>query len=124
MTLGQIKELVLESGVHSDSTLYRLQKSNKLRFRIGASLLGTNIRLFTNYPFKHEFNRGTYYEVEWSFSSENDQTSYFADIQVSLAGSYIFYFVDSDSEMAGPTELTPLKSLGSGFFTVDPVLRC
>jgi len=120
MTLGEVKELILEKGFHGDSTLYRLQKNNKLRFRIGASLLGTRIALFTNYPFKNEFNRDTYYEIEWSFSSENDQTSYYADISVTLAGSFIFYYVEEEGKSGG----SPLNSIGSGFFNVDPILRC
>ena len=33
MTLGEVKELMLERGIHGDSTLYKLQKNNKFRFR-------------------------------------------------------------------------------------------
>ena len=32
-------------------------------FRIGASLLGTKIQLFTNYPFKNEFNRNKFKKI-------------------------------------------------------------
>lgn len=119
MAKNGVRELTLERGVHSDSTIYKLHQNNRLRFRIGASLLGAEVRLFTNYPINGEFQRETYYELEWSFSSVNDRTSYYADVPVSIAGSFIFYHTDSDCEKPGPSE-----AVGSGFYLVNPELSC
>ncbi|XP_023341981.1 glycogen debranching enzyme-like [Eurytemora carolleeae] len=95
MVVMIVKELELEKEKHLDSVIYKLDKNEFLRFRIGPTLLGSKVRLFTNYPIKGEFFRETFYELKWEYSSVNDSTSYFSDVKVLVPGSYIFYYTTS-----------------------------
>ncbi|KAK8757967.1 hypothetical protein V5799_004401 [Amblyomma americanum] len=106
----------LNNGV-LESTIYRLAKDTKVRFILGPSLFGKDVKLFINAPLAAgaSFSRTQYNPVNWCHDSHNpnDETAYFADVSFSLAGSFHYYFtINNEKEHAG-----------SGYFLVDPVLR-
>ena len=89
---NEIRALTLEYNVDGSSTLFRLQHSWTLLFRLGPSLLGRKMTLFTNYPLKEEkcFDRSRYFEVSWQHEGANvkDDTCKFANILLVLSGSF------------------------------------
>lgn len=60
-----------------------------IEFRLGASLLGHNVDIFTNHPLinGNQFERRTYYQLPWSHES--------AYLRVALAGSFHYYIAES-----------------------------
>ncbi|KAK7868484.1 hypothetical protein R5R35_001895 [Gryllus longicercus] len=116
----QVRVLTLNDGEHQDSTLYRLQKGWWLHLRLGPSLFGRKVRVFCNLPSKVEepFERTQYRALSWqhdSSTSSTDDSSTYIEIFMSRPGSFHYYFTYSDSDTYEPQ--------GSGFFSVDPVLR-
>lgn len=116
----QVRVLTLNDKEHQDSTLYRLEKSWVLQFRLGPSLLGRKVQLHCNYPEKPkaEFNRNCYRPVPWCLDegcNNTDDTSAFCEINIHTAGSFHYYFThDADGH---------LSPQGSGFFIVDPEIQ-
>ncbi|XP_071444480.1 glycogen debranching enzyme [Hetaerina americana] len=132
----QTRVLTLNDEEHHDSILYRLEKGWVLQFRLGASLLGRRVTIYVNHPAStsqdpKEFDRHTYHILQWKtdnhatdatpntsdgvMSSATDGTAIYAEILLSQAGSFHYYFTHDGSK--------DLSSNGSGFFLVDPVLR-
>merc|ERR1719228_2555722 len=67
-----------------------------------------------------EFDAGTFHELAWEGGSKNDKTSVSASIAVKNAGSFRYFFTQSEG-----TELPdPKKAIGGGYFLVDPKLSC
>uniref|UniRef100_A0A646QHN2 Glycogen debranching enzyme n=1 Tax=Hemiscolopendra marginata TaxID=943146 RepID=A0A646QHN2_9MYRI len=122
VTTGQPQTRVwfIEKDVHLDSTLFRLQKGWVLQFRMGPSLYGQNVKLYVNHPVdvNTSFQRSNYRLVEWKVEGKNleDDTAMYANIQMYTAGSFHYYFNLESSDSNEPA--------GSGYFLVDPVLRC
>ena len=90
----QIRILTLELNQNGSSIVYKLQKNWVLQFRLGPSLLGQTVLLYTNYPLKDGvFDRTSYNEIHWQKDSENsvDDTSIYANIEVGFSGSFHFY---------------------------------
>ncbi|CAG0880925.1 unnamed protein product [Darwinula stevensoni] len=104
--------LFLNDHEHQASTVYRLQKGWILQFRLGPSVFGKKVDLYTNYPSHTEdkFERCKYRQVPWNVSSTNpdDDTAVQANINIFMAGSFHYYFT-YDRERQG-----------SGYFLVDP----
>lgn len=98
----QIRVLTLNDKEHQDSTLYRLNKNWILQFRLGPSLLGRRISLYTNYPEKSnvEFKRTRYQQLKWNQDEgckNADDTASYAEIVVNIAGSFHYYFTYEDA---------------------------
>ena len=95
---AEVRALTLEYNFDGSSTLFRLQHSCTLLFKLGPSLLGKKMKLFTNYPLKGGkcFDRLNYYEVTWQHEGTNikDDTSKFAKIKLLLSGPVHYYLVD------------------------------
>nr|XP_022905345.1 glycogen debranching enzyme isoform X1 [Onthophagus taurus] len=125
LTDTQVRVLTLNDREHQDSVLYRLEKNWILQFRLGPSLFGRRVTLFTNYPITTatssilSFDRKTYHRVPWCLDEGNenctDDTVYYAQIYAELAGSFHYYFTYENAESTDPQ--------GSGFFMVNPVLK-
>ncbi|KAJ8667077.1 hypothetical protein QAD02_008739 [Eretmocerus hayati] len=105
----QVRVLTLNKGEHQDGNLYKLKKGWVVEFRLGASLLGQNVDIFTNHPLLNgtPFERNTYYQLPWNHES--------AFLRVSLAGSFHYYIAHSSGATAG-------KAIASGYLLVDPEL--
>ena len=95
---GEVRALTLEYNFDGSSTLFRLQHGWTLLFRLGPSLLGKKVTLFTNYPIKEErcFDRSKYFEIIWEHEGENinDDTCKVAKVILLLSGSFHYYLVD------------------------------
>lgn len=106
----------LNNGV-LESTIYRLAKGTKVRFMLGPSLYGKDVKLFINTPLTSgaTYSRTQYNHVNWcrDIRHPNDETAYFADVTFILAGSFHYYFTCNDE----------CERAGSGYFLIDPVLR-
>ena len=92
-----VRVLTLELDQNGSSIVYKLQKDWILQFRLGSSLLGQIVDLYTNYPLKNPFERKHYSKIEWSSDSNNksDGTSIYANIFVKTSGSFHFYIQNS-----------------------------
>ena len=95
----EVRALTLEYKSDGSSTLYRLEHGWTLLFKLGPSLLGKNVKLFTNYPISESngcFDRLKYYEVSWEHDGTNikDDTCKLAKIVLLLSGSFHYYLVD------------------------------
>ncbi|XP_025406439.1 glycogen debranching enzyme isoform X4 [Sipha flava] len=112
----QVRVLTLEDGYFQDNTLYRLKKGWYLEFRVGPSLFGNDIDLYTNIPLEGcKFDRKTYCRLDWirEWSSDditNDDSSLSCLLQMNEAGSFHYYY-----EFKG-------QKKGSGYICVDPNL--
>ena len=89
-----------------------------LEFRLGPSLLGHRVKIYTNCPeagdHAPKFCRSSYRVLEWSRDSDNakDDTAVFVDLKLGHSGSFRFYFETEGYDLGG-----------EGYFLVDPVLR-
>ncbi|VVC27660.1 Hypothetical protein CINCED_3A023505 [Cinara cedri] len=112
----QIRVLTLEDGQFQDETLYRLKKGWHLEIRLGPSLFGYDIVVYTNLPLEgYEFDRKIYRRLDWvrEWSNDditNDDSSLSCIIQMNKAGSFHYYY-----EHQG-------QKKGSGYIGVDPNL--
>lgn len=98
----QIRVLTLNDNEHQDSTLYRIEKNWIIQFRLGPSLLGRKVHLYTNYPehINVEFKRTRYQLLKWQQDEgckNADDTASYAEIIVKMAGSFHFYFTYEDA---------------------------
>ena len=96
---SEVRVLTLEYKADGSSTLYRLVHGWTLLFKLGPSLLGKKVKLFTNYPINGKdacFERLKYYEVSWVHDGTNvkDDTSKLAKIFLLLGGSFHYYLID------------------------------
>ena len=111
-----IRVLALRAKQDGGCTLYRLEHGAVLQFRLGPTLLGCSIDLWTNHPENEgeEFQREKYRKLEWQFDSSNrqDATAAYVDLQLVKSGSFRFYFTCPDEDVGG-----------DGYFLVDPVLH-
>lgn len=96
----EIRVFTLNDNEHLDSTLYRLEKNWILQFRLGPSLYGRKVHVYTNYPIsddgkQEEFVRNQYRPLQW-FHDEgckySDDTSAYCEIEIKKAGSFHYYF--------------------------------
>lgn len=69
-----------------------------MEFRLGPSLFGYDISIFTNIPAEgSEFDRKTYRRLDWvrewsSNEISNDDSSLSCLLQMNKAGSFYYYF--------------------------------
>ncbi|XP_012280901.1 glycogen debranching enzyme [Orussus abietinus] len=107
---SEVRVLTLNNGQHQDGVLYKLKKGWLVQFRLGPSLLGRSVHIFTNHPLSsdQQFERRTYYQLPWI----NDC----ATLRLALAGSFHYYITDASAE-------TGLKAIASGYLLVDPELK-
>ena len=96
----QVRVLTLELDKDGSSIVYKVQKDWILQFRLGPSLLGQTVALYTNYPVNNGsqgFERQTYSLLEWCSDSDNkaDGTSLYANISIKTSGSFHFYIAKS-----------------------------
>ncbi|UYV72968.1 hypothetical protein LAZ67_10001302 [Cordylochernes scorpioides] len=76
-----------------------------LHFKVGPTLLGQRVRLYTNHPASAEapFDRTTYRELKWESEgcNQSDLTGLFAELLICRAGSFHYYFtLEGEYELA------------------------
>lgn len=93
----QTRVLTLNHKEHQESTLFRLNRSWVLQFRLGPSLLGRKVSLYCNYPNTNEqFDRHTYNLLKWTLEegcNYADDTALLTELTVQISGSFHYYFV-------------------------------
>ena len=98
MGVGQVRVLTLELNSDGSKTLYRLQQGWSLQFRLGPSLLGKTVQLWTDCPESKEevYDRFNYKLLEWRCDSacKSDDTAFYAEIHLTTSGSFHFYITD------------------------------
>lgn len=101
----EVRVLTLNDNEHLDSALFRVEKNWIVQFRLGPSLYGRRVHVYTNYPINsddyssncdEEFIRNQYRELQW-YQDEgckySDDTSAYCEVEVRRAGSYHYYFI-------------------------------
>ncbi|XP_060940670.1 glycogen debranching enzyme [Limanda limanda] len=112
--LKQIRVLMLNDKENSERSLFRLEQGFELQFRLGPSLQGRRVLLYSNYPIEGErFERNKFRVLAWSYpTGRQDDSDKFCSLDLKTAGSYQYYFGHGDTEQSG-----------GGYVVVDPVLR-
>ncbi|RZF42594.1 hypothetical protein LSTR_LSTR001389 [Laodelphax striatellus] len=109
---GPIKTLILNDGEHNDGTLYRLKRGWSVDLRLGPSLFGRHVTVYTNAPADSApFVRSQYKALAWQ-GSQSDDTARFCRIVLTAPGSFHYYFTYDGSD----------EKSGSGYILVDPEL--
>ncbi|XP_031163660.1 glycogen debranching enzyme-like isoform X1 [Sander lucioperca] len=97
-----------------ERALFRLEQGFELQFRLGPTLQGTEVQVYTNYPAKgHKFDRLKFRPLDWVYPNGwEDDCDKYCRLDLMVAGSYQYYFSCGDKE-----------KVGGGYIIVDPVLR-
>ncbi|KAJ7408776.1 hypothetical protein WISP_118700 [Willisornis vidua] len=103
--LGEMEKL--------DKTLFRLEQGFELQFRLGPTLQGKPVTVFTNYPASGEvFDRHKFRALSWhNPAGKEDDSDKYCKLDLQISGSYQYYF-----------SLGNEKS-GGGYIVVDPILH-
>ncbi|MGH0153006.1 UNVERIFIED_CONTAM: hypothetical protein FKN15_047322 [Acipenser sinensis] len=109
----QIRVLLLNDMEKLDRTLFRLEQGFELQFRLGPTLQGKAVNVYTNFPSPGEkLNRRAFRTLEWiNPTGREDDSDKFCKLDVTVAGSYEYHFGNGEVKHGG------------GYIVVDPVLR-
>uniref|UniRef100_A0A5S6R4Q9 Glycogen debranching enzyme n=1 Tax=Trichuris muris TaxID=70415 RepID=A0A5S6R4Q9_TRIMR len=115
--------LTLEYGKNYETELYQLEKGWAIRFELGSTLFGYEVKLFTTHHLPDPSHTAMvggiqWYEVPLSSGSANEHDTFcrFADVQCVEAGPQKFVYFCSDND-------TFERPNGSGYFQVLPMLK-
>ncbi|XP_071756275.1 glycogen debranching enzyme-like [Centroberyx gerrardi] len=110
----QSRVLLLNNMERLERTLFRLEQGFELQFRLGPTLQGKPVRVYTNYPAEgHRFDRLKFRPLDWvNLTGREDDCDKYCRLDLLVAGAYQYYFSCGDEE-----------KVGSGYIVVDPVLR-
>lgn len=97
-----------------ERSLFRLEQGFELQFRLGPTLQGKEVQVYTNYPAKdHKFDRLKFHSLDWVYpNGQEDDCDKYCRLDLIVAGSYQYYFSCGDKE-----------KVSGGYIVVDPVLR-
>ncbi|KAM6908602.1 glycogen debranching enzyme-like [Lycodopsis pacificus] len=97
-----------------DRALFRLEQGFELQFRLGPTLQGKSVNVYTNYPAKGlKFECLKFHPLDWVYPNEReDGRDKYCKLDLTVAGSYQYYFSCGDKE-----------KVSGGYIVVDPVLR-
>ncbi|MGH0155090.1 UNVERIFIED_CONTAM: hypothetical protein FKN15_038767 [Acipenser sinensis] len=86
----------------------------ELQFRLGPTLQGKTVNVYTNYPSPGEkLNRQAFRTLEWiNPAGREDDSDKFCKLDLAVAGSYEYHFGSGEE-----------VKHGGGYIVVDPVLR-
>ncbi|XP_035027482.1 glycogen debranching enzyme isoform X3 [Hippoglossus stenolepis] len=112
--LKQIRVLMLNDKENSERALFRLEQGFELQFRLGPSLQGRRVLVYSNYPIEgQQFKRNKFRVLAWNYpTGVEDDSDKFCSLDLKTAGTYQYYFGHGDTEQSG-----------GGYVVVDPVLR-
>lgn len=116
--MAQVRVLTLDKNQFQESVLYRLEKGWFLRFTLGPTLMGHEVRLYTNYPAEsYSFDRSKWRQLEWVLNSKykNDDLDKYAEFECHVAGAFGYNYVTVSK---GKEE-----KCGSGYVQIAPTLR-
>lgn len=97
-----------------ERTLFRLEQGYELQFRLGPTLQGKHVHVYTNYPLEGQrFDRLKFHALDWvNPTGREDDSDKYCKLDLEIAGSYQYYFSCGKEEKNG-----------SGYIVVDPILR-
>ncbi|XP_006015059.1 glycogen debranching enzyme isoform X2 [Alligator sinensis] len=109
----QTRVLHLNEMEKLEKTLFRLEQGFELQFRLGPTLQGKHVTVYTNYPASGEiFDRHKFRPLSWhNPTGREDDSDKYCKLDLQISGSYQYYF-----------SLEHEKS-GGGYIVVDPILR-
>ncbi|NP_001412258.1 glycogen debranching enzyme isoform 7 [Homo sapiens] len=109
----QIRILLLNEMEKLEKTLFRLEQGYELQFRLGPTLQGKAVTVYTNYPFPGEtFNREKFRSLDWENPTEReDDSDKYCKLNLQQSGSFQYYFLQGNEKSGG------------GYIVVDPILR-
>lgn len=109
----QIRILLLNEMEKLEKTLFRLEQGFELQFRLGPTLQGKAVTVYTNYPFPGEaFNREKFRSLDWENPTEReDDSDKYCKVHLQQSGSFQYYFLQGQEKSGG------------GYIVVDPILR-
>ncbi|KFO26879.1 Glycogen debranching enzyme [Fukomys damarensis] len=109
----QIRILLLNEMEKLEKTLFRLEQGFELQFRLGPTLQGKAVTVYTNYPFPGEtFNREKFRSLDWENPTEReDDSDKYCKLNLQQSGSFQYYFLQGNEKSGG------------GYIVVDPILR-
>lgn len=114
----QIRVHHLNDDENLDAILFRVEKGWTIQFKLGTTLFGKKVQLFTNYPEAGQtFKRLEYRQMKWRSESINkgDDTALYSNLTFEISGSFHYFFIYEGS--------TAKKPNGSGYILVDPELK-
>ncbi|XP_053198352.1 glycogen debranching enzyme-like [Scomber japonicus] len=97
-----------------ERALFRLEQGFELQFRLGPTLQGKEVQVYTNFPVKdHKFDPVKFHSLDWVYpNGQEDDCDKYCRLDLIVAGSYQYYFSCGDKER-----------VSGGYIVVDPVLR-
>ncbi|XP_044288195.1 glycogen debranching enzyme isoform X1 [Varanus komodoensis] len=109
----QTRVLLLNDMEKLDKTLFRLEQGFELQFRLGPTLQGKHVTVYTNYPAPGEtFDRHKFRCLSWhNPTGREDDSDKYCKLDLEISGSYQYYFCQEDQRSGG------------GYIVVDPILR-
>uniref|UniRef100_A0A1B6F753 Glycogen debranching enzyme n=1 Tax=Cuerna arida TaxID=1464854 RepID=A0A1B6F753_9HEMI len=106
------RTFLLNDGEHLESSVFKLKKGWWVELRLGPTLFGRKVTVYTNLPEEGKpFSRKQYRALTWSTSSSDDTAKY-CRLHLTAPGSYHYYFHYDDSD----------TKRGSGYILVEPTL--
>ncbi|XP_010784039.1 glycogen debranching enzyme-like [Notothenia coriiceps] len=77
-----------------ERALFRLEQGFELQFRLGPTLQGKDVQVYTNYPAKgHKFDRLKFHPLDWFYPNGwEDDCDKYCRLDLIVAGSYQYYF--------------------------------
>ncbi|XP_007422039.1 glycogen debranching enzyme isoform X1 [Python bivittatus] len=105
--------LLLNDMEKLDKTLFRLEQGYELQFRLGPTLQGKHVTVYTNYPAAGElFDRHKFRCLTWhNPTGKEDDSDKYCKLDLQISGSYQYYFTHENQKGGG------------GYLVVDPILR-
>ncbi|KAM5256191.1 glycogen debranching enzyme isoform 3-T3 [Ctenodactylus gundi] len=109
----QIRILLLNEMEKLEKTLFRLEQGFELQFRLGPTLQGKAVTVYTNYPFPGEtFNREKFRSLDWENPTEReDDSDKYCKLHLQQSGSFQYFFLQGNEKSGG------------GYIVVDPILH-
>ncbi|XP_039591819.1 glycogen debranching enzyme isoform X1 [Polypterus senegalus] len=110
----QIRVLMLNDMEKLERALFRLEQGFELQFRLGPTLQGKAVKVYTNFPAPGEkFDRHKFRVLDWfNPTGREDDSDKFCKLDLQIAGSFEYYFGYGDKPKSG-----------GGYIVVDPVLH-
>ncbi|XP_041417474.1 glycogen debranching enzyme isoform X2 [Xenopus laevis] len=109
----QVRVLLLNDMEKLDKRLFRLEQGFELQFRLGPTLQGKDVTVYSNYPPPGAvYDRQTFHPLQWHNPTGREEDSdKFCKLDLKIAGSYQYHFMQCEQKS------------GEGYIVVDPVLR-
>ncbi|XP_027724061.1 glycogen debranching enzyme isoform X1 [Vombatus ursinus] len=111
--IKQVRILLLNDMEKLEKTLFRLEQGFELQFRLGPTLQGKTVTVYTNYPHPgEEFSRQKFRPLAWENPTEReDDSDKYCKLNLQKAGSFQYYFNQENEKSGG------------GYIVVDPILH-